>query len=178
MRAVEKKAREVDQRLAEVESLSDPQAQGAAVGAVRALLELYGEGLDRMMATAYAADPSLPTQFAADPFVRHLLLMHDLHPVPVEERVLAALDEVRPYLASHGGNVELLGVEDGVVRLRMQGSCHGCPSSAVTLKTAIEEAIAKAAPDILSIDAGEADAAQHAGPELVSLGLARAAQPG
>ena len=59
-----------------------------------------------------------------------------------------ALDEVRPYLASHGGDVELLGVEDGVVRLRLEGSCNGCPSSAMTLKLAIEEAIARAAPDV------------------------------
>ena len=45
-------------------------------------------------------------------------------PCRVEERVREALDEVRPYLESHGGDVELLGVEDGVVRLRLQGSCR------------------------------------------------------
>jgi Fe-S cluster biogenesis protein NfuA/nitrite reductase/ring-hydroxylating ferredoxin subunit len=85
---------------------------------------------------------------AADELVAHLLLLHGLHPVPVEQRVRAALEGVRPYLESHGGNVELLGVEEGVARLRLEGSCSGCPSSAMTLKLAIEKAIHEAAPDV------------------------------
>jgi Fe-S cluster biogenesis protein NfuA/nitrite reductase/ring-hydroxylating ferredoxin subunit len=71
----------------------------------------------------------------------------------VEERVQAGLEEVRPYLDSHGGNVELVSVEDGVALLRMQGSCEGCPASAMTLKLAIEEAVFKAAPDVESVEA-------------------------
>ena len=83
--------------------------------------------------------------------VSHLLLLHGLHPVPLEQRVHGALDEVRPYLESHGGDVELLGIEDGVVRLAMRGSCDGCASSTMTLKLAIEDAIQKAAPDVEEI---------------------------
>ena len=90
---------------------------------------------------------------AADELVSHLLLLHGLHPLDVETRVVRALEEVRPYLQSHGGNVELLGIEGGVARVRMQGSCDGCPSSAVTLKLAIEEAVQKAAPDLEGIEA-------------------------
>jgi Fe-S cluster biogenesis protein NfuA/nitrite reductase/ring-hydroxylating ferredoxin subunit len=71
----------------------------------------------------------------------------------VETRVVKALEEVRPYLQSHGGNVELLGIAGGVARVRMQGSCDGCPSSAVTLELAIEEAVQKAAPDLEGIEA-------------------------
>jgi Fe-S cluster biogenesis protein NfuA/nitrite reductase/ring-hydroxylating ferredoxin subunit len=85
---------------------------------------------------------------AGDELVSHLLLLHGLHPLDVETRVIRALEEVRPYLQSHGGNVELLGIAGGVARVRMQGSCDGCPSSAVTLKLAIEEAVQKAAPDL------------------------------
>jgi len=66
--------------------------------------------------------------------------------------VTQALDKVRPYLNSHKGNVELLGVDDGVVRLRLQGSCNGCASSAMTLKLAIEEAIQEYAPDIAGME--------------------------
>jgi Fe-S cluster biogenesis protein NfuA len=76
--------------------------------------------------------------------------------VPLERRVGEALAEVRPYLESHGGNVELLGVDAGVVRIQLQGSCSGCPSSAVTLKLAVEEAIHKAAPDVTEIVAVDA----------------------
>src|SRR4051812_4885783 len=122
---------------------------------VQALLDLYGEGLARMIDHVADRDDggALAEALAADELVAHLLLLHGLHPVPLEARVRGALDEVRPYLESHGGNVELMGVEEGVARLRMQGSCSGCPSSTVTLKLAIEDAIHKAAPDIDRIEA-------------------------
>ncbi len=72
--------------------------------------------------------------------------------MPLEERVIEALDSMRPYMATHGGTVELLGVEDGVARLRLGGSCKGCPSSAATLEFAIKEAIDVAAPDLLGLE--------------------------
>jgi Fe-S cluster biogenesis protein NfuA/nitrite reductase/ring-hydroxylating ferredoxin subunit len=82
-----------------------------------------------------------------------LLSLHDLHPKSTETRVLEALDEVRPYLGSHAGGVELLGVEpDGVVHLRLQGSCDGCPSSVMTVKLAIERAIEEAAPEVTAVE--------------------------
>ena len=78
-------------------------------------------------------------------------MLHDLHPEDTETRVARALVEVRPYLKSHGGNVELVKVDNGVAYLRLEGSCHGCPSSTITLKLAIEEAIYKAAPDLVEL---------------------------
>ena len=132
-----------------VEGLLDGiESQPGAVEIVQALVELYGEGLARIV-------ESVPDRAALldDELVEHLLLLHDLHPVALDERVRGALAEVRPYLESHGGDVELVAIEDGVVRLRMQGSCSGCPSSTMTLKLAIEEAIQKAAPDVEEIRA-------------------------
>jgi Fe-S cluster biogenesis protein NfuA len=81
-----------------------------------------------------------------------LLLLYGLHPLDFDSRVRQALDQVRPYLRSHGGDVELLDTTGGVVRLRMQGSCHGCPSSAMTLQSAIEEAIYAKAPDLTALE--------------------------
>ena len=101
-------------------------------------------------------DGTLADALARDELLSPLLILHGLHPVPLDRRVLDGLDEVRPYLETHGGNVELLGVDDGVVRLQLQGSCSGCPSSAVTLKHAVEEAIHKAAPDVTQIVAEDA----------------------
>jgi Fe-S cluster biogenesis protein NfuA len=101
--------------------------------------------------------------------VAHLLLLHGLHPVPVAQRVQGALDGVLPYLESHGGSVELLGIEGGVARLRLQGSCSGCPSSTMTLKLAIEEAIFKAAPDIDEVRAEGAVPAAPPPPALLQL---------
>ncbi len=64
-----------------------------------------------------------------------------------------ALESVKPRLGLHGGDVDLIGVTpDGVVRLRLEGNCHGCPSSQVTLKSSIEEAIYAAAPDVSALE--------------------------
>jgi Fe-S cluster biogenesis protein NfuA len=138
---------QVEALLEAVDALPDPAARETAMELVQALLDVYGEGLARIV----AAGNGLVDELARDELVGHLLLLHGLHPVPVEERVLEALDEVRPYLGAHGGDVELLAIEDGVARLRLKGSCSGCPSSALTLKLAVEEAITKAAPDIEEI---------------------------
>ena len=158
-------AERIEALLEEVEGLPDPAARDAALELVQTLLDLYGEGLARVVGhIAERDDGTLAAALASDDVVAHLLLLHGLHPVPLEARVRGALAEVRPYLESHGGNVELLGVDDGVVRLRMQGSCSGCPSSTMTLKLAIEEAIHKAAPDVQDVVAED-----EARPALIQL---------
>jgi Fe-S cluster biogenesis protein NfuA/nitrite reductase/ring-hydroxylating ferredoxin subunit len=140
---------EVERRLEEIERLDEPGREHATA-IVRALLELYGAGLDRIVEEVAARDEggAIASALSDDELVSHLLLLHGLHPVPLDQRVRGALSEVRPYLESHGGDVELLAVEAGAVRLRLAGSCHGCPSSTMTLKLAIENAIRKAAPEI------------------------------
>jgi len=158
-----------------VDALPDAAARDTATEAVQALVELYGEGLARLVALAAEHDDGrLAAAVAGDELVAHLLLLHGLHPMPLEARVRRALDEVRPYLASHGGDVELLDIEEGVVRLRMQGSCHGCASSAATLSLAIEDAIHKAAPDVAGV---EAEGAQPAPIQLGVLTPLPAAPP-
>lgn len=154
----------VEALLEQVESLTDPRAKAAAVETVQALLELYREGLSRLMERLeQLGGRALCEAAAEDDLVAHLLFLHDLHPVDVRTRVLRALEEVRPTLLLHSGDVELLDIENGVARLRLQGSCHGCPASAMTLKLAIEEAVLKAAPDLERIEA-EGVADSGAGP--------------
>ncbi len=80
--------------------------------------------------------------------VASLMLIHGLYPVDLETRVHEALETVRPYMESHGGDVELVGVVDGVAKLRLVGHCKGCPASEATLETAIRTAIEEAAPDL------------------------------
>jgi Fe-S cluster biogenesis protein NfuA/nitrite reductase/ring-hydroxylating ferredoxin subunit len=123
-------------------AIGEVESQPQAMEAVQAIVEMYGEGLARIMERVDSS------AFLDDELITHLLIVHDLHPVPLEERVRGALEEVRPYMESHKGGVELVSIEDGVVRLRLQGSCSGCPSSTMTLKLAIEDAIHKAAPDV------------------------------
>lgn len=166
----------IDELIRKIEMMSDPDARASAVELLQSLMELNGAGIERMMeitAEAGAAGRAIIDGFARDELVEGLLLLYGLHPVPLEARIMRALDKVRPYLSSHGGNVEMLGIEDGTVRLRLQGSCKSCPSSAMTLKLAIEEAIYEAAPDVAAIEA-EGVLEPHAAPSgLVPLGRTR-----
>src|SRR3712207_3380446 len=142
--------------LGEIETLADPNARAKAAEMAQVLLELYGEGLARTMEVVAQGNERerIFEALAEDELVSHLLLLHGLHPLDVETRVVRALEEVRPYLQSHGGDVELLGVEEGVARGRVEGSWDGCPSSGVAPKRAIEEAVLKAAPELEGIEAG------------------------
>jgi Fe-S cluster biogenesis protein NfuA len=147
----------VEALLEELDAIGDAPARETATALVQALLDLYGEGLARIVGhVAERDDGALADALAGDELVAPLLILHGLHPHPLERRVDTALADVRPYLESHGGGVELLGIEEGVVRLQLQGSCSGCPSSAVTLKHAVEEAIHEAAPDVADIVAEDA----------------------
>jgi Fe-S cluster biogenesis protein NfuA len=68
--------------------------------------------------------------------------------------VREALDKIRPSLQADGGDVELVEVtEDGVVRVRLQGACHGCPMSMMTLKNGIERAIKEEVPSVTEVEA-------------------------
>ena len=147
---------QIEGLIQKIEHLPDAEARANAIALVQALMEFHGAGLERMMeviADSGEGGYAVFDSFARDDLVGSLLLLYGLHPLPIETRVRQALDKVRPYLDSHGGNVELLAISDGIVRLRMQGSCKSCPSSSLTLKLAIEDAIYAAAPDVVSIEA-------------------------
>jgi hypothetical protein len=106
---------------------SDP----AAIAAVQAVMDLYGEGLRRMLAGAREEDE----------LVAHLLVLHDLHPVPLEERVRDAL----------GDRAELVSVDGGVIRVRLKGGCGS---------TGVEEAVRAAVPDVEAVLVSDAAAPQ------------------
>ena len=152
---VDRQLKSIEALIRKVEEATDPALAATARELVQALMELHGSGLERMLGIVDQAGPdgaSTIAAFGRDDLVRSLLLLYGLHPIVIETRVREALEKVRPYLHSHGGNVELLGIEDGVVHLRLQGNCHGCPSSAATLKQTIEEAIYEKAPDTAGIE--------------------------
>src|SRR4029453_17872132 len=149
----------IEELLGQLRATGDPGMAELAEEVVRLVVELYGAGLERAVELA---GPEALDRFVEDELVASLLLLpaphpkesrtrgveasllalHDLHPKDTETRVVEALDQVRPYLGSHAGGVELLGVDDGgVVHLRLEGSCDGSPSSVQTVKLAIERAI-------------------------------------
>ncbi|HUA02739.1 MAG TPA: NifU family protein [Solirubrobacteraceae bacterium] len=145
----------VQELQAALESSSDSATRELAEELVSAVVQMYGAGLERileMLLAAGADGERVAASLADDPMVATLLLIHDLHPIPLEQRVQAALDSVRPYMESHGGNVELLSLEQGVARIHLRGSCSDCSASSVTLELAIKQALEEMAPDLEGLE--------------------------
>jgi Fe-S cluster biogenesis protein NfuA/nitrite reductase/ring-hydroxylating ferredoxin subunit len=138
-----------------LESSEETVPRDLAEELVSGVVQMYGVGLERILAAVRAAgEPGarIAQVLAEDDFVAMLLLIHDLHPVPLAHRVQAALESVRPYMESHGGNVELLSVDNGVARIHLRGSCSDCSASSVTLELAIKQALEEAAPDLAGLE--------------------------
>jgi Fe-S cluster biogenesis protein NfuA/nitrite reductase/ring-hydroxylating ferredoxin subunit len=162
--------------LDELGRTADPEVRARADELVRTLVEFYGEGLTRVVRLLRNAPPGADpvAVLVADELVADLLVLHDLHPDDTLTRVERALDKVRPYLGSHAGDVEVAGLDSGaaegpVLRLRLRGSCDGCPSSAQTVRWTIEEAVARLAPEIARIDVESTGATAGAGPPLLQI---------
>lgn len=155
----------IESLIGRIEQSSDPQGREAARELVTALLDLHGEGLARLMELIGEAGPAgerLIARIAAEPALAGLLLLHGVHPRSMQQRVGEAVESVRPYMQSHGGDVELLGIRDGVVRLRLHGNCEGCQASFLTMKVNVERAIYEAAPETAGI---EVEGAPGQGPQ-------------
>ncbi len=154
--------REFQTRMQRLESLlhqaergPDPAGRERLREIVQTLLELHKAGLEKILLGVDALGESGQAAIealASDELVGSLFALHGLHPLDVETRVRQALESVQPYLRSHGGNVELLEVADGIVRLRLEGSCHHCPSSSLTMQQTVEEAILSRAPEVDAVE--------------------------
>jgi Fe-S cluster biogenesis protein NfuA len=155
---------QIEELVARIERAADPNLRADALSLVQLLLDFHRQGLARLLEIASGPQESgqngaasndasgLIQRLANDERVAPLLMLHDLHPVDLADRVEQALEKVRPLLRSHGGDVELTDLTDGVLKLKLEGSCHGCPSSSLTLRNAIEEAILEFAPDITRLE--------------------------
>ncbi len=149
-------ARRADE-LARLESLAQAWEPGQ-----QAVLSALKTGIEELNAEAFrrfirgikldpAAVPAL-RQAVTDPFVYQVLLFHGLVKEPLESRVRRALDEVRPSLKEHGGDVELVAVKlPDTVEVRLVGSCQSCPSSGETLSEGVEKSIKALCPEITTV---------------------------
>ncbi len=142
--------REIERLTQELERL-DPAARAIADALVQSVMDMHADAFERVVdiARAHGALDDL----VKDDLIASLLLLYDLHPLPLETRVRNALEKVQPYAASHGGAIHLVSILGDTVRLRLEGSCHGCPSSSLTMKNAVEQAIFEAAPEISAVEA-------------------------
>ena len=146
--------------LTKVDGLDD-DARQVAYELLDGVDTLHRTALQRLAAAL--GDEAVKSLRAADPAVEWLF---EAYGVGSDELAMAdaALDTVRPYIHSHGGQVEVLNAEDGVVRLRMSGACSGCTASAQTLQISIDEALREHLPGFLRTEVEEDHAEQHPPP--------------
>ncbi|GAB2474375.1 hypothetical protein GCM10027187_48390 [Streptosporangium sandarakinum] len=176
-REVQAAGERVEALLADLGAHADPATRARAEELVRALVELYGAGLERVVeAVVEAGAADVLHRLTGDDLVSGLLILHDLHPLGAAERAAAALERA---LAGREEKAELLGVDEtGVVRLRLTGAGHGCPSSRRALLRAVEDAVTGAVPEAARVEITEAGDPAAGRSPLLQIGRRPAAAGG
>jgi Fe-S cluster biogenesis protein NfuA len=152
--------REID-RLAEDFAGRDPAVRDAAAAYRAAIEALHAAALRRLVAEL-RGEPSAceaVKRAAADEIVYAVLRRHAIIKPSLSERLEAALAGVRPTLAAHGGDVELVNLAPPAVTLRFTGSCDGCAASAMTFHAGVKQAVSAACPEITEIRQAKAGVA-------------------
>ncbi len=150
----QQRIQKIERLLGEIESSADPSLRSTVQELVQLVMDLHGAGLERMLELIRAAGEegeSVVSRLGRDELVASLLVLYGLHPVDLEERISQGLDKARTRLRSHEGEVELLSIQDGAVRLRLRANGHGCGSTVQALKEIIENALYQAAPDLTAL---------------------------
>lgn len=151
---------EFQQRIARIESLtralegtSSPSVRALAKELTQAVMDLHGTAIERMLELIHAGGPqgmAMIDSLAGDPLIGSLLVLYGLHPLDIRSRVEQALERLQPTFRKHQARVELTGVEDGVVHLRISPVANAASGRAV--KSAIEEMVYALAPDVARIE--------------------------
>jgi Fe-S cluster biogenesis protein NfuA len=138
--AVRERLARLDELLGQVEQIPGPSGE-LALEAVSALAAVYGEALARAVEHASGV-PAVAEALAGDELLGHLLVLHGVHPDPLERRVARALEQLRPAVRRRGGDVELLGIDGSVATVRL--TTGGCGSSAAGVAAGVEDAVREA----------------------------------
>jgi Fe-S cluster biogenesis protein NfuA len=150
----QKRIQRVSKLTAEIEEIADPALRASSKELVQVLMELHGNALERIMEIVFqAGDPGVRIidECGRDSLVSSLLVLYGLHPEDFSTRVTRALDRIGSRLRKQGGEVTLLGIQDAMVRLRIDTTGHACGSTAKNLRSTVEEALYEAAPDITQL---------------------------
>lgn len=146
----------VGQGLERMEQIPDDRTRDEVFALLDGIDTVHRYALGRLMERLTAlGGAGLAAQIAQDQLVQTLLEMYDLTAVDEREQVEHALEGVYPYIESHGGHLEFLGVEAGTVRVRLSGSCGDCPGSSGTLTRVVETALREGYPGFRALVAAE-----------------------
>ena len=138
----------------EIESIADPAVRATTKDLMQSLMDLHGAALEKALdIVAEAGEPGMGIidRLGRDSLVSSVLILYGLHPEDLETRVVKAVEKIRSQLRKQGCEVELLGVNDGVIRVRVDTGSHTCGSTGKTVQATLEGAIYDAAPDLTSL---------------------------
>jgi Fe-S cluster biogenesis protein NfuA len=148
-----RRSERIEELVHRIENAGDLATRAVAQELLQCVIELHGAALERILeavAELNQGEAALKS-IARDELVSGVLALHDLHPLPLETRVALALNHVLPSIHSHGGDLELQSIKEGVVSVRLRTAPGCCGSSAQTIKRSVEEAIYSAAPEVSSV---------------------------
>jgi hypothetical protein len=140
-------ALDIERLVAELEEIQDPVAREKVRALVRSVLALHAGCLERIVSTLAAESPTLLKKLAADELVASVLLLHELHPDALEDRVGAALAAARPRLAALGATVGRVEISEGLVTVAVEVKDDAHAGAAANARAIVEQALASAAPD-------------------------------
>ena len=150
-----REGKRIQEWVEKIQGLPDSEAREMLGECLGSVLTFYGHGLERILRILEERGldgEKMRDALLADAGVTGLLLIHGLHPIPLEKRLATALEKVRPYMQSHGGDVALISLQDDHAVLQLEGHCKTCPSSTVTLELAVRTAIEEACPDLIDYE--------------------------
>lgn len=150
---------ELESQLRRLETIADPAARSIATDLLASVLQFHTAALERMLKLVEGSQDGTKVLagFDADPLVRSVLLVHNLHPDSLDARVRRAITDLEPLVKKRGASLELIAAEGGLVRARIRGG-DGRP-----LGPAVEQAIRSAAPDAVQVIIEDENAARASG---------------
>jgi Fe-S cluster biogenesis protein NfuA len=155
-RAIRTRLAALDEQLAQLENTPGPIGE-LALSAVSGLAEIYGQALAR---TLDLVDPTLVERMLGDELIGHLLVLHGIHPSPIEYRTSRVIEGLRAALSARGVEIELAGIEQGVAILRL--SLKGCGTSAASIEQAVRDALLSGVPELSAVTIAPAERANRA----------------
>ena len=145
------KIQRIGELVGDLDNIADAEARASAKALVQLVMDLHAAGFERVMEiVAKDGEPGqrVIDNLGGDPLVSSLLVLYNLHPLDFKTRVLKAVESVQPRVRKGGGELEMLVISNGMVRLHLSVTGHGCSSTGKTLKTMVEDALYEAAPDL------------------------------
>ena len=151
----QEQVRQLGKLITQFDQMPEGPPKAACKELVQLLMDVHGTGLDRIMEIVFESQgpgPAIVDELGRDSVTSSLLLLYSLHPQPLETRVQQAVDRMRPRLRKLSCSVDLEGLTDGVVQVRVAAASHSCGSSSQDIRAIVEDAIFELAPDVASLE--------------------------